>query len=50
MSYKNWGNSFNKTIPKPVKAGGTYYIGYKHCVMSLVLEKYAYISHLENLA
>ena len=42
---------FEKTVPKPAKAGGTRWIGHKISALNVVLQSYgAFITHLESLA
>ena len=47
---KELSKGFDKTIPKPLKAGSTHCIDCKYYEMSLVLQNYgAYTIHLESL-
>lgn len=42
---------FEKSVPKPAKAGGTRWIGHKIRVLNVVLQNYGvFITHLESLA
>ena len=48
---KEFAEIYEKSVPKPAKAGGTRWIDHKFCAMSVILQNYGiYITHLESLA
>ena len=48
---KEFAKIYEKSVPKPTKAGGTQWIDHKFCAMSVILQNYGiYITQLESLA